>query len=62
MVVANHTLLCEVRRLAIRDELLAMRIRGQLVVPEAARGGAQEVAGTVAPPREPRRRGRHRLR
>lgn len=62
MVVAADRLLREVRRLAIRDELVAMRLRGQLVVPDPARGGAQEVAGTVAPPGGPRRRGRHRPR
>jgi len=33
MVAANKNLLKEVRRLAIRDEVLAMRLRGRLVVP-----------------------------
>jgi hypothetical protein len=33
MVAANNNLLKEVRRLAIKDELLAMRRRGRLVVP-----------------------------
>lgn len=33
MVVANKNLLKMVRRLAIKEELLAMRIRGRLVVP-----------------------------
>ncbi len=33
MVAANKYLLREVRRLAIKDELLAMRLRGRLVVP-----------------------------
>ena len=33
MVAANKDLLKEVRRLAIKDELLAMRLRGRLVVP-----------------------------
>lgn len=33
MVVADRKLLRLVRRLAIRDELLAMRVRGRLVVP-----------------------------
>jgi hypothetical protein len=33
MVAANKNLLEEVRRLAIKDELLAMRLRGRLVVP-----------------------------
>lgn len=31
-VAANRNLLKEVRRLAIKDELLAMRLRGRLVV------------------------------
>ena len=33
MVAANKNLLREVRRLAIKDELVAMRLRGRLVVP-----------------------------
>lgn len=33
MVSANKNLLKEVSRLAIRDELSAMRLRGRLVVP-----------------------------
>jgi hypothetical protein len=33
MVAANKNLLREVRKQAIRDELLAMRTRGRLVVP-----------------------------
>jgi hypothetical protein len=33
MVAANKNLLKEVRKLAIRDELLAMRLRGRLVAP-----------------------------
>lgn len=33
MVAANVTLLKMVRKLAIRDELQAMRLRGRLVVP-----------------------------
>jgi hypothetical protein len=36
MVVADAALLRDVRRLAIRDELLAMRLRGLLVVPQVA--------------------------
>ena len=32
MVAANKNLLKEVRRLAIKDELLAMKLRGRLVV------------------------------
>ena len=34
MVAANKSLLKEVRRLAIKDELWAMRLRGNLVVPQ----------------------------
>jgi hypothetical protein len=34
VVAANKNLLKEVRRLAIKDELLAMRLRGRLVVAE----------------------------
>lgn len=37
MVTANKSLLKEVRKLAIRDELLAMRLRGRLVVPLAVK-------------------------
>jgi hypothetical protein len=33
MVAANKNLLRLVRRLAIKDELLAMRLRGRLVAP-----------------------------
>jgi hypothetical protein len=36
LVAANKNLLKEVRRLAIKDELVAMRIRGRLVVPVVA--------------------------
>jgi len=36
MVAANKCLLREVRRLAIKDELVAMRLRGRLVVPHVA--------------------------
>ena len=32
LVAANKNLLKEVRRLAIKDELLAMKLRGRLVV------------------------------
>ena len=35
MVVANKRLLQMIRRAAIRDELLAMRLRARLVVPPA---------------------------
>ena len=33
MVAARRNLLREIRRLAVRDELRAMRTRGRLVVP-----------------------------
>jgi hypothetical protein len=33
LVAANKNLLKAVRRLAIKDELLAMKLRGRLVVP-----------------------------
>jgi hypothetical protein len=33
MVAANKKLLKEVQRLAIRDELRAMRLRGRLILP-----------------------------
>jgi hypothetical protein len=36
VVAANKNLLEEVRRLAIKDELLAMKLRGRLVVPLVA--------------------------
>jgi hypothetical protein len=35
MVAANKNLLAEVRKLAIRDELMAMRLRGRLIAPPA---------------------------
>ena len=35
MVAARRNLLREIRRLAVRDELRAMRTRGRLVVPQA---------------------------
>lgn len=38
MVAANKNLLKEVRRLAIKDELLAMRLRGRLVGERTRRG------------------------
>lgn len=44
MVAARRNLLREIRRLAIRDELRAMRTRGRLVVPPA-----------VLPPQAPSR-------
>ncbi|MFM7108334.1 MAG: hypothetical protein ACKOZU_06995 [Planctomycetaceae bacterium] len=37
MVAANRNLLREVRKLAIKDELSAMRLRGRLVVPPVER-------------------------
>jgi hypothetical protein len=36
MVIANKRLLQLIRRAAIRDELLAMRLRARLVVPPMA--------------------------
>lgn len=36
MVAASRRLLRMARRLAIRDELLAMRLRGRLVVPSVS--------------------------
>lgn len=41
MVAANKTLLKAARRLAIRSELLAMRLRGRLVVVEPAKQPAK---------------------
>jgi hypothetical protein len=41
MVAANKNLLKAVRRLAIKEELLAMKLRGRLVVPLTM----QKVAG-----------------
>jgi hypothetical protein len=49
MVAARPTLLREIRRLAVRDELRAMRTRGRLVVPPAALP-APRVAGDRPPP------------
>lgn len=48
MVAARPTLLREIRRLAIRDELRAMRTRGRLVVP--APGMPPPAAGDRPPP------------
>ena len=48
MIAANHSLLKHVRKLAIRDELLAMRLRGRLVVP----------LGVIQPPQKPTGNGR----
>jgi hypothetical protein len=42
MVAANKNLLKEVRRLAIRDELLAMKNRGRMVVPAVLKGGGKK--------------------
>jgi hypothetical protein len=38
LVAANKNLLKLVRRLAVKDELLAMRLRGRLVVPQNVGG------------------------
>lgn len=48
MVAARKNLLREIRRLAIRDELRAMRTRGRLVVPPALL--PPQPAGRAAPP------------
>ena len=45
MVTANKELLREVRKLAIRDELLAMRLRGRLVVPLVLKKAAKRATG-----------------
>lgn len=52
MVVADAKLLKMVRRLAIRDELLAMRLRGRLVVP--ATSPPPSSPPSAGPPRPPR--------
>lgn len=49
MVAARPTLLREIRRLAIRDELRAMRTRGRLVVPPPVLP-APRAAGDRPPP------------
>ena len=46
MVAANKNLLRLVRRLAIKDELLAMRLRGRLVAPLVA-PTAKKATGTA---------------
>ncbi len=48
MVAARRNLLREIRRLAIRDELRAMRTRGRLVVPPPLL--PPQPAGGSAPP------------
>ena len=47
MVMANRNLLRHVRRLAIRDELLAMQLRGRLVAPRTAQPASGPVVGPV---------------
>jgi hypothetical protein len=42
MVIANKNLLKEVRKLAIRDELFVMRLRGSLVAPLVVTSPAQK--------------------
>ena len=44
MVAANKNLLALVRRQALRNELLAMRLRNRLVVPHALLPAAQKPA------------------
>ena len=46
MVAANKNLLRLARRLAIKDELLAMRLRGRLVAPLVA-PSAKKATGTA---------------
>lgn len=57
MVAARRTLLREIRRLAIRDELRVMRTRGRLVVPPWTLPPRQ--AGGTVPPPPPGRIERH---
>ena len=42
MVAANKNLLKEARKMAIRDELLAMRLRGRLVAPQVVNQPAKK--------------------
>jgi hypothetical protein len=46
MVAASKKLLAEVRKLAIRDELMAMRLRGRLIAPLAIKKPAQKPGGS----------------
>ncbi len=48
MVAANKKLLKAVRKLAIRDELLAMRLRGRLLVVEPAKAVMGSTAGPAS--------------
>lgn len=51
MVVADKKLLRLVRRLAIRDELLAMRLRGRLIVPATSQPTSSSPSpGPTRPP------------
>ena len=45
MVTANKNLLKAARKLAIRDELLAMRLRGRLVAPQVVNQPAKNPGG-----------------
>ena len=54
MVAARRNLLREIRRLAVRDELRAMRTRGRLVVPLVL-PGAENLGEKDAPPPRGRR-------
>ena len=54
MVAARKNLLREIRRLAVRDELRAMRTRGRLVVPLVL--SSPENPGEKVPPPRPGRR------
>lgn len=45
MVAASKKLLRQVRKLAIKDEIVAMRLRGRLVVPQRPAHPATRPAG-----------------
>jgi len=51
MVAARRNLLREIRRLAVRDELRAMRTRGRLVVPLVLPGPENPEEKGAPPPR-----------
>lgn len=55
MVAASKNLLREVSRLAIRDELLAMRLRGRLVAIPVGIQPAKQLGKTSEHPRRPSR-------
>ena len=45
MVAASAKLLRQARKLAVKDEILAMRLRGRLVVPQPPTNPASKSAG-----------------